>query len=84
MERERNDSELSFKSDHRNKEKLSFTEKLLKKFLPENTNFHNSFPFKYFSIYLTRKEKKLTDLDIYEEDMYLSNEEIYGVMSLFP
>ena len=86
MERERNDSEISFKSDHRNKEKLSFTEKLLKKFLPDNTNFQNFFPFKYFSCCLTPKEEKIeiSDLDIYEEDMYLSNEEIDGVMSLFP
>ena len=45
MEQEENESEISFKSDHRNKEKLSFTQKLLKRFIPDNTNFQNSIPY---------------------------------------
>lgn len=86
MEQEENESEISFKSDHRNKEKLSFTQKLLKRFIPDNTNFQNSIPFKYFSCCLTPKEEEIeiSDLDIYDGDNYMSNEEIDGVMSLFP
>ena len=84
MEQEENGSVISFKSDHRNKENLSFTEKLLKKFIPDNTNFQNTFPFKYFSCCLTPKEEKIeiSDLDIYDGDIYMTNEEIEGVMSL--
>ena len=86
MEQDGNISVISFKSDHRNKEQLSFTEKLLKKLMPDNTNFQNTFPFKYFSCCLTPKEEKIeiSDLDIYDGDTYMSNEEVDGVMSLFP
>lgn len=86
MEQEENESEISFKSDHRNKEKLSFTQKLLIRFIPDNNNFQNTIPFKYFSCCQTPKEEEIeiSDLEIYDGDNYMSNEEIDGVMSLFP
>ena len=86
MDQDGNESEISFKSDHRNKEKLTFTEKLKKKFLPDNNTLQNTFPFKYFSCCITPKEEEIeiSDLDEYDGDNYMSNEEIDGVMSLFP
>ena len=85
-EEEEEESEISFKSEHRNKEKETIKEKLKRTFLPNNTDLHNTFPFKYFSCCLPSKEeeKEISDLDVYDGDNYMENEEINGVMSLFP
>ena len=85
-EKEEKESEISFKSENRGKENETFTQKLAKTFLPNNTNLHTTFPFKYFSCCVPEKEEEqeITDLDVYDGDDYMENEEIKGVMSLFP
>ena len=84
MEEDDNESEISFKSDHRKNQQLSFTEKIKNAFMPNN--LQNSMPFKYFSCCLNPQEEKteISDLDIYDGDTYMCNEEVEGVMSLFP
>jgi hypothetical protein len=77
-----NESEISFKSDHRENRQPSFTEKMISAFTPKN----DSFLYKYFTCCLTPKEEveEISDLDNYDGDTYMCNEEINGVMSLFP
>ena len=88
MEEDGIESEISFKSDKRNRQKTSFTQKILNTILP-NTNeseLQNSFPFKYFPCCNKPQEKEveISDLDIYDGNTYMNNEEIDGVMSFFP
>ena len=77
-----NESEISFKSDHREKKQPTLTEKMMSVFTPKN----DSFLYKYFTCCLTPKEEveEISDLDNYDGDTYMCNEEINGVMSLFP
>ena len=88
MEQDGNVSEISFKSDHRHRHKLSFTEKLLKSCLPDTNSeeIQTSFPFKYFNCCLRQQEKEIeiSDYDEYDGNTYMINEEVDGVMSLFP
>ena len=86
MDQEKDDSEISFKSDHRNLQKKTFTQKILGTCLPDTNNLYNTIPFKYFSCCFRppEKEVEITDLDVYDGNTYMSNEEVDGVMSLFP
>ena len=77
-------SEISFKSDHRKMETVSFPKKIINTFIPQS--LQETIITKFFSCCVTPKEEKveLSDLDIYDGDTYMENEEIDGVMSLFP
>ena len=85
---EENESIISFKSDHRNKQELSFGQRLLKSVYPDaNTqSMRDSFPLKYFSCCLPKPEEEIeiSDLDSNSGNIYMCNELVDGVMSLFP
>ena len=87
-EKEDGESIISFKSDHRNKEELTFGQKILKTIYPDmnDAKARSSFPLKYLSCCLNKPEEELeiSDLDSYSGDIYMCNEEVNGVMSLFP
>ena len=87
-EKEDGESIISFKSDHRNKEELTFGQKILKTIYPDmnDAKARSSFPLKYLSCCLNKQEEELeiSDLDSYSGDIYMCNEEVNGVMSLFP
>ena len=78
-------SEISFKSDHRERQKKTLTQKIKNMFIP-NINLENTILSKYFSCCFPPKEEEveISDLDNYDDDVYMSNEEIDGVMSVFP
>ena len=86
MEQDKDESEISFKSDHRKVQKKTFTQKLFGTCMPDTNDLHNTIPFKYFSCCFRppEKEVEITDLDEYDGNIYMSNEEVDGVMSLFP
>ena len=88
MEKEGSESEISFKSDHRVTQKKSIFRTIFGSCLPDTsrTDLHNTIPFKYFSCCLTPQEKEIeiSDLDVYDGNTYMTNEEVDGVMSLFP
>jgi len=88
MEKEESESEISFKSDHRVRQKKSIFSTLFGSCLPDtrNTDLHNTIPFKYFSCCLPPQEKEveISDLDVYDGNTYMGNEQVDGVMSLFP
>jgi len=86
MEQDKDESEISFKSDHRKVQKKTFTQKLFGTCMPDTNDLHNTIPFKYFSCCFRppEKEVEITDLDEYDVNIYMSNEEVDGVMSLFP
>lgn len=83
---EDDESEISFKSDHRERQKSSLTEKVMNLFIPNNLNLQNTILSKYFSCCFPPKEEEveISDLDIYDGETYMTNEEIDGVMSVFP
>jgi hypothetical protein len=80
---------VSFKSDHRNKQQLSFGQKILQSVYPgaaNDPNIRNSFPLKYFSCCLPKPEVELeiSDLDSNSNHIYMCDELVDEVMSLFP
>ena len=79
-----NISEISFKPEHGKMESVSFPKKILNTFIPQN--IQDMIVTKFFSCCITPKEQEveISDLDIYDGDTYAENEEIEGVMSLFP
>ena len=88
MAQEGSESEISFKSDHRIPQKKSFFGSLFGSCLPDTSkaDLQNTIPFKYFSCCLSPQEKEveISDLDVYDGNTYMTNEEVDGVMSLFP
>ena len=88
MEKEESESEISFKSDHRITQKKSIFRTIFGSCLPDTsrTDLHNTIPFKYFSCCLSPQEKEveISDLDVYDGNTYMTNENVDGVMSLFP
>lgn len=50
------------------------------------SNIRNSFPLKYFSCCFNapEEEKEINDLDSYNGNIYTNDENVDGVMSLFP
>ena len=85
---EENESIISFKSEHRIKKKLSLGQSIIKTIYPDanSKNIKNNFALKYFSCCFPEKEEELelSDLDSHSGDIYMCNEEVDGVMSLFP
>lgn len=88
MEESDNESEISFKSDHKNFQKTSLTQKIMNIFIPNNINLQKTILSKYFSCCFPQEEEKaeISDLDNNDaiEETYMANEEIDGVMSVFP
>ena len=86
--KEENESVISFKEDHRKEEKLTIGQKLLKTIYPDmnDSKARSSFPLKYLSCCLNKPEEELeiSDLDSYSGDIYMCNDVINGVRSLFP
>ena len=80
-----NESEISFKSDHKNRENLSLPQKLFRSV--SNSFSQNAFLSHYFSCCMNPKkeEAEISDLEEWHEGgNYMNNEEVDGVMSLFP
>ena len=86
--KEEDESEISFKSDYRKKEQLSLGQTIIKTIYPNAnaSNIKDTFPLKYFSCCFPNQEEEpeISDLDSHSGDMYMCNEEVDGVMSLFP
>ena len=82
------ESKISFKSDHRKKEEVTFGQKIIRMCYPgaNASNIRNSFPLKYFSCCFNapEEEKEINDLDSYNGNIYTNDENVDGVMSLFP
>ena len=87
-QKEEDESEISFKSDHNDKQQLTLGQKLIRTCYPNAnaSNIKNTFPLKYFSCCFNAPEEELeiSDLDSYSGNIYSNNEMVDGVMSLFP
>ena len=87
-EKNLDESHITFKSEKEPKENVTFGQKIIRTCYPgaNATNIKNSFPLKYFSCCFNTPEKELeiVDNDSYSGNTYMCNENVDGVMSLFP
>ena len=87
-QKEEDESEISFKSDHSDKQQLTMGQKLIRTCYPNAnaTNIKNTFPLKFFSCCFNEPEEELeiSDLDSHTGNTYMNSETVNGVKSLFP